>query len=155
MNKLFQKGLKCRVNFALEALVSWDGYKKLTRPEMFRQRNLKEIKYQSSIDFNYPTNQLIIQSISFLYQLQTKYFRCKHIFIYIFRILIVSYRIVDKLSWLKIVILDGVGEYQHFDADFHIDRPVVRHMLSIEIQVYDSPSKNCYHSDLGDIAAFW
>jgi len=68
--------------FRVRGLVSWDGYKKPIRPEMFWQRNLKEIKYQSSIDFNYPMNQLIIQSISFLFQLQTKYFRCKqHIFI--------------------------------------------------------------------------
>jgi len=140
--------------FRVGGLVSWNSYKKLMRPEMFRQRNLKEIKYQSSIDFNYPMNHPMYL---FYFNYERNIFVYKqHIFIYIFRILIaVSYKTVDKLSWLKIVILDSVGEYQHFDADFHIDRPVVRHMLPIEIQVYDSPSKNCYHSDLGDIAAFW
>jgi hypothetical protein len=53
------------------------------------------------------------------------------------------------------IVLDGIGERQRLNADFHIDRSVVRHMLPVEVQVYNRSSKNSHHSNLADSAAFW
>lgn len=52
------------------------------------------------------------------------------------------------------IVLDSIGECERFDADFHIDRPVVRHMLPAAVQVNDWPSKDSYYNHLVDSAAF-
>lgn len=54
-----------------------------------------------------------------------------------------------------IAVSDSVGERERLDADFHIDRPVVRHMLPIELQVYHGPCENGYHYHLVDSPDLW
>lgn len=53
------------------------------------------------------------------------------------------------------IVLDSIGECKRFDVDFHIDRPVVRHMFPAAFQVNDGPSKDGHHNHLVDSAALW
>lgn len=51
------------------------------------------------------------------------------------------------------IVLDSIGECERFDADFHIDRPMVRHMLPAAVQVNDGSSQNSHYNHLADSAA--
>lgn len=59
------------------------------------------------------------------------------------------------LFFCLIFVADSIRDRQHIDPDFHINRSMVRDMLSLEVQVYHGTSEKRDYRNLGNSPFIW